>query len=41
MAKNSQDTPEEEKLGGVVGGGSWTCPETERPFSKVVVLRIV
>lgn len=41
MAKNSQDTPEEEKLDGDVGGGGRICPEISRPFSKVIVLRII
>jgi len=40
MAKNSQDTPEEEKFGGNFFGGG-ICPEISRLFSKVVVLRIV
>lgn len=41
MAKNRQDTLKEEKFGDDVGGGGGICPEISRPFSKVVILRIV
>lgn len=38
LAKHSQDTPEEDKFGGGVGGGRWICPEVSRLLFKVVVL---